>query len=160
MFAEHLYISRGTILLADHLQNNIFWATEPKIKCKTVLECLKDVEEDSVKCLMKIIELKHWNKDLVCWALVYFKRHNSIGRPSSEQYLLGYWAENKMQDSSGMLEGCRRRLCQVFDEDNRAQALKQGSCLLSTCIFQEAQFYWQTIFRTKYAISSGLLSRK
>ena len=49
-------------------------------------------EEEHVKCLMEIIELKHWNKDLVCSALVYFKRHNSIGRHSPGQnvpYLLG-----------------------------------------------------------------------
>ena len=55
---------------------------------------MKDAEEEYVKCLMEIIELKHWNKDLVCSALVYFKRHNSIGRPSPEDkivpYLLGY----------------------------------------------------------------------
>ena len=63
------------------------------MKCKTVLEYMKDAEEEYVKCLMEIIELKHWNKDLVCSALVYFKRHNSIGRHSPGQnvpYLLGY----------------------------------------------------------------------
>ena len=65
-----------------------------------------------------------------------------------------------MQHSFGMLEGCRRRLWQVFDENRRAQALKQGSCLLSTCIFQEAQFYRQTLSRTKYAISSRPLSQR
>ena len=65
-----------------------------------------------------------------------------------------------MQHSFGMLEGCRRRLWQVFDENIRAQALKQGSCLLSTCIFQEAQFYRQTLSRTEYAISSRPLSQK
>ena len=64
-----------------------------------------------------------------------------------------------MQDSFGMLEGCRRTVCQVFDENRRAQALKQGSCLLSTCIFQEAQFYRQTLSRTEYAMSSRLLSQ-
>ena len=53
------------------------------MKCKTVLEYMKDAEEEYVKCLMEIIELKHWNKDLVCSALVYFKRHNSIGRQLS-----------------------------------------------------------------------------
>ena len=58
---------------------------------------MKDAEEEYVKCLMEIIELKHWNKDLVCSALVYFKR---------------------------------------------------------------AQFYWQTLSRTKCAISSRLLSQK
>ena len=54
---------------------------------------MKFAEEEHVKCLMEIIELKHWNKDLVCSALVYFKRHNSIGRHSPGQnvpYLLGY----------------------------------------------------------------------
>ena len=58
---------------------------------------MKDAEEEYVKCLMEIIELKHWNKDLVCSALVYFK---------------------------------------------------------------EAQFYWQTLSRTKCAISARLLSQK
>ena len=53
-------------------------------------------------------------------------------------YLLGYWAKIKMQDSSGMLEGCRRRVCQVFDVNNWAQALHQGSCLLVTCHFKKS----------------------
>ena len=75
-------------------------------------------------------------------------------------YLLGYQAKSKMQDSFGMLEGCRRKICQVFDVTDWAEALEQGSCLLSTCIFQEAQFYWQTLSRTKYAISSRLLGQK
>ena len=53
---------------------------------------MKDAEEEYVKCLMEIIELKHWNKVLSAQHLYISKRHNSIGRPSPGQnvpYLLG-----------------------------------------------------------------------
>ena len=59
--------------------------------------------------------------------------------------LLGLWAKKKMQDKSGMLEECRRRLCQVFDEKRWAQVQKQGSCLLRPCHFEEASLARQNV---------------
>ena len=164
--AWHLYISRGSDSCVSLLQGilwHIVWHTRPIIYCKPILDGWKNVEDCSVKCLMKIDDLKHKRKDVLCLALVYFKRIKFVLQPApghSVTYFLTNSAYILLQANSGWLEECKRLLCQVFDTNWWSQAQAQECHLLGTCIFQGHQIHASACSRAFCDISSDILSLK